>query len=69
MSDKDHQNESCKNCKFFMKHHEARFAIQKNDFTDGECKRYPPVIFVDEDGDTQARQPNICDDEWCGEWK
>ena len=67
MSDKDHPHESCKNCKFFHEH--MIMAFPKHWDADGICKRYPHVVFFNDDGEPEARQPNVYDDEWCGEWK
>lgn len=64
-------NESCGNCKFFRRHPEwwLKIIYKKDDFSDGTCKRYPLVAFLNEDGQREASQPNVYDDGWCGEWK
>jgi hypothetical protein len=63
-------NESCKNCKFFMRHPEwYKALLTKNALANGECRRYPPVTRVNEDGDEDIIQQNTYDDDWCGEWK
>ena len=58
------------------------FYFYENDFSSGTCKRFPPVLDVhwkkdsrddeymfSEDNPECWGQPNVLDDNWCGEYK
>lgn len=56
---------ACLSCKHFNTAANEGRNI-KADF--GECRRYPPTIGTDGDGDTFYFWPVIHSDEWCGEF-
>ena len=77
MSDKDHQHESCENCKFFNEFEHVDMGHLEGMFTrSGNCKRYPPVAVVNNFSDglecattIEHEQTVTSVDGWCGEWK
>lgn len=56
-----HNKESCKTCKFY----------DHGDFypEDGECKRYPPILFKNDDGGYSSLWPDVGENSWCGEYQ
>ena len=56
-------NAICKNCKWFAS------GVGAVGF-DGECGRYPPRLFVTDNGESvNSLWPDVKKDHWCGEWQ
>jgi hypothetical protein len=56
-------NESCSNCKFFLKNtneYQPGLGQHKNHIDCGRCRRYPMDV-----SDLDCYEPDM----WCGEWK
>ena len=53
------KQEECANCKFWL----------EGEFTDGSCRRYPPVVSLDEEMGFISTYPRTEPDDWCGEWQ
>jgi hypothetical protein len=58
------ESEKCINCRF------SEVKIDKNIGDRWFCRRYPPVYTGEgELMDMTFQQPEVYDDDWCGEWK
>lgn len=58
--------EQCENCRFWKENSTSNY--------EGHCQRYPRVVVVwpmtDQDGPSiDSAYPQVCADEWCGEWQ
>lgn len=67
MSDKDHQNESCENCKFFLESIQSKDLPPNHELYKrfGYCRRHPPAL----EPLRARRYPDVIVNDWCGEWK
>jgi hypothetical protein len=54
---------SCGGCVFFQLSEEVETE------SSGICRRFPPSVFIDGDGDMAKASPFMLASEWCGEFK
>lgn len=60
--------QGCSGCIYF-KDYNAENQRANTQAGMGECRRYPPSMGEDDDGDSYFYWPGTAADEWCGEFK
>lgn len=62
--------QTCENCKFFRAI-EPKIDSEGEDYEDGQCRRFPPVLveYVPEVDFAKYSHVEVTSRQWCGEWK
>jgi len=55
------QEETCRTCRFSMPMEESTDVVT--------CRKNPPQVAIDADGDARAFWPPVDGDQWCGCWE
>jgi hypothetical protein len=57
----------CKTCRYYHPY-EGNAIERTEDYQAGDCRRYPPYVFLDSGDEPVSAWPTMSDDDDCGEW-
>ena len=60
--------ESCGNCRYFMKTQWSEWESPNNQVEICVCRRYPPIL-IDREQFSPSQFPTTKAHRWCGEWQ